>query len=224
MDKVKIFMSYCSEDEERANKIMHCIEGCLGFEVFLSGQKNRTSQDWVKKIWINLNECDIFMPLLSQRFINSSFANQEVGFALAKEKKIFPISLDGNKPSGLIYHIQAFPLQDLDLRPFIDDVSIGLLVEVFYLILNDSRYKELKEPMINCLVSALKESYHYKITSVIYNLIKSFYKDLQFNESQLKDIKYALENNEEIYTAGLIFPQFKDFLHKHYTIKIDRIS
>lgn len=83
------------------------IKRYLGFKTFLAHDDLSISDDWPPKILEKLKETDFVIPLLSNNFLCSGFANQEVGIALAKNKKIIPVSIDGRDPTGFIYHIHA---------------------------------------------------------------------------------------------------------------------
>ncbi len=58
----------------------------------------------------------MFVVLLSSKFRNADYTNQEVGIAIYLKKKIFPISIDGTMPYGFMskYQSSKFNIKNID--------------------------------------------------------------------------------------------------------------
>jgi len=63
--------------------------------------------EWQEEITKHLKACDLFIPLISPRFRESKWTDQEVGMAVAWKKKIVPFLLDKIPPYGFISKYQA---------------------------------------------------------------------------------------------------------------------
>ena len=107
---LKIFLSYSSADKVVVGEIKKGLES-LDYEVFLAHEDIEPAEEWQDVILENLGTCDIFVPVLSQEFKDSSWTDQETGFALALGKLIVPIDL-GYVPYGFISKYQALKMRD----------------------------------------------------------------------------------------------------------------
>lgn len=112
-DLIKIFISYSQEDINIAQKTKLILEQC-NFKPFLAYEMPKGTH-WKSNITNNLRSCDVFLPIVSQNFERSMWANQEAGFAFALNKFIFPVMVN-SKPPGFISDFQAHPLHNLEIQ------------------------------------------------------------------------------------------------------------
>ena len=62
---------------------------------------------WHNEIKNNLKTSQVFLAIITKEYHNSSYADQEVGMALATNIHIIPISLDDSTPKGFLSEIHA---------------------------------------------------------------------------------------------------------------------
>jgi len=101
----KIFLSHSHHDRELAGEIKAELQ-LFGADVFVAHEDIKPTQEWQEAIMQYLKECEAFVALLTDRFEDSDWTDQETGIALALEKIIIPIKLDLD-PYGFISKYQA---------------------------------------------------------------------------------------------------------------------
>jgi hypothetical protein len=216
MKRLRIFISYASTDKNIAGEIADKFKRYAGFEVFLGHDDLEYSPDWLKDIWEKLNKADIVLPLLSENFLNSGFANQEMGIAIARNKDVIPLTLDGTKPKGFIYLKQA---KSCILQT--EDSLINIVAEIYLICLKHPSYIKFRECAMNSIVFALENSNHFKVTREVINAIIQTHSLKEFNLAQLESIKNGCRNNYEV-NKYVLFHKIKDFLLNIYKIDVDK--
>jgi len=103
------FLSYRTVDKKLAGQIKGELEK-HGIRVFLAHDDIEPSFEWKEKILLELNQCDIFLPLLTDSFRGSEYTDQEAGIAFAGEKVILPLKVTQN-PHGFIERFQALTVK-----------------------------------------------------------------------------------------------------------------
>jgi hypothetical protein len=89
----EIFLSYHHNDRELAGKIKRSLE-LKGFTVFLAHEDIDPSVEWRDAIQEHLSSCTAVIAIVTRDFEKSSFTNQEVGIAMANDKKVIPLVFD----------------------------------------------------------------------------------------------------------------------------------
>ena len=75
---------------------------------FLAHDDLEVSEEWRKRILIELQQCDLFVPILSRCFLESDCASQEVGVIVSRDDVVVaPLSIDATVPRGFISHVQS---------------------------------------------------------------------------------------------------------------------
>jgi hypothetical protein len=101
----RIFISHSHHDREIAGEIKKRLAS-YGASVFVAHDDIRPTQEWQDAIIDNLKTCDAFLALLTDRFGDSDWTDQETGIAVALDKVIIPIKIDLD-PYGFIGKYQA---------------------------------------------------------------------------------------------------------------------
>jgi hypothetical protein len=86
----EIFLSYHHNDRELAGKIKLLLER-KGFAAFLAHEDVDPSVEWRAAIQLHLTSCTAMIAIVTKDFEKSSFTNQEVGIAMANDKKVIPL-------------------------------------------------------------------------------------------------------------------------------------
>lgn len=215
MKRLRLFISYSTKDKIIAREIANIFERYTGFEVFLGHDDLDYSSNWLDDIWKRLNKADIVLPILSKEFLTSGFANQEIGIAVARSKNIIPLSLDGTKPEGFIYHRQAKLCINSN-----EDGLITTALEIYLLCLKHPNFVQFREKAMNSITFALEFSGHFRVTSYVLKFIQETHANKKFNLEQLKSIVRGCKNNPEVNRYNW-YHKIKNFLQKEYNIHID---
>lgn len=105
--KIGAFISYSHEDRQYAGQIKAAL-AAFGIDAFLAHEDIHVSHDWRDRILQELKRCQLFVALLSERFLMSKWAPQEIGFIVSRpDVKIMPISLDATVACGFIANLQS---------------------------------------------------------------------------------------------------------------------
>lgn len=207
---IRLFISYASKTEAVvAGKIKELLERYFGIDVFLAHEDIEGAIEWEKEIIENLNRTDIFLPLLSRGFMESPYADQEVGAACAKHKLIVPVSIGGVTPYGFIRKLQAIKFH---IDPSTAFLSQWLLFceEVVSAIERDKRYAQ---SVRNSLIRAFEASWSFKMSQTFVPIIE---KHEPYDIKQVNNIVSAITKNTQINGEAYIVPQFvKSFVKKH---------
>lgn len=102
---VRAFVSHTSEHKALANGIKVGL-GLCGIDCFVAHESITPTAEWQVEIEGALRSMDLMMALLTPDFEKSFWANQEIGFATAREMPVVPICL-GALPHGLIGKYQG---------------------------------------------------------------------------------------------------------------------
>jgi hypothetical protein len=110
--KISAFISYSHADRKYGAQAKAVLEE-VGIEAFLAHDDLQVSDEWRERIIEELKRCAVFVPLLSEDFVKSKWASQEVGFVISRpEVVIAPLSIDGTTPFGFISHVQSRKIPD----------------------------------------------------------------------------------------------------------------
>lgn len=107
---IRVFLSYSTTDNKLVGEIKEKLESS-GIEAFLAHEDIEPSEDWIEIIILNLKECDVFIPFLSENFKKSKWTDQESGIAFTRDKLIIPINI-GLVPYGFIGKYQTLPYEN----------------------------------------------------------------------------------------------------------------
>ena len=103
---IQIFISHSDKDKVEVKKLGSTVEKKFNVKCFVSHDSIEPMKIWQKEILKSLKEMDIFISYITENFHKSVWANQEVGFAIAKDIPIFLFSADGSDPEGFKSNIQ----------------------------------------------------------------------------------------------------------------------
>ena len=103
----KVFISYSREDEAIAHMLVYILRNNR-IECFIDRDSivGKRFDDQLKN---KIKESDLILVLLSRNAAHSPWVNHEIGFAIALEKHIWPISIEKDaKPDGMLSTTQAY--------------------------------------------------------------------------------------------------------------------
>ncbi len=109
--RITVFISYCHKDEAIAHLLAHILRGhkinCLIDRQMQAGQK------FDSRLQGMIKDAGLILVLLTKAAAESAWVNQEIGFAKAHGKPIWPIGVEsGIEPYGMLLTTQAYSLFD----------------------------------------------------------------------------------------------------------------
>lgn len=183
MAEILTFLSHADDDKAIAGRIAEGLKK-YHFDVFVAHNDIEPGSDWENTLKTRIAECDLFVALLSSKFKNANYTNQEVGFAICLEKKIFPFSIDGTIPYGFMsrYQSSKFNVKKID-------EEIQKISELFRRVI-DGTFRNIYE-----LISALKFAGSYMEANRISRELSTH---SGFTNWQLKQIAEAYNANDQV--------------------------
>lgn len=103
-----IFISYSTVDKELAGEIKAKLE-TAGVKTFLAHEDIEPTTRWQESIKEHLEECDMVLVIITPDSNESEWVQQEIGFAIAKQKTILPLAISSD-PKGFLSATQALKL------------------------------------------------------------------------------------------------------------------
>ena len=186
------FLSHADKDKIIAEKIAEELKK-YHFNVFLAHRDIEPGSDWENILKKRIEECELFLILLSSKFKNADYTNQEVGIALCQKKRIFPFSIDDTMPYGFMskYQSSKFDVKNIDKEA-------GRISELFRRVVDGTEI--LRD--IDDRITELRYASSYAEANKIANALSNH---VDFTDKQLKDIANAYNVNYEVsgsWTAG----------------------
>lgn len=86
MNKIKIFISYCVEDNDKMEFIKNLINQSEKLEAVVVLQEKSDLSFTSDKVAASLKKSDIFLPILTSKSISNQWVNQETGFVFGNNK------------------------------------------------------------------------------------------------------------------------------------------
>lgn len=93
MIKKGVFVSFCWDDLDLMKRVCKAIErNQYLYPIVVTNPERADSQLWnPDKVGKGIVECSFFVPIISTKSLNNQWVNQEIGFAAALQKSIYPI-------------------------------------------------------------------------------------------------------------------------------------
>ncbi len=207
MNRLKIFLSYNSSDKLIAGNIKRQLEA-YGVKVFLAHQDIKPTEEWHDRILAELENADVFLPLLTDDFEKSKWTGQECGYAVAK--RAFIISLKVTKdPPAFLSRKQAFKLRQSNLP--------GSCRAIAKIVNNDAR---LRRRFLDGLIEAISNSESFEDAKQKTSWLDEFE---GYTRSQVNQVLRASVDNNQIWHSFGAQRNIDAFIHKYKTIADRRI-
>ena len=107
----RLFISHLSSNHLFAQDLASSLENCFGVSGFVAHEDIEPSAEWQKEIEEALDSMDGLLALLTDRFSQNAWCNQEVGWALGSNKICVSVR-DGEDPPGFAGRFQAVRIGD----------------------------------------------------------------------------------------------------------------
>jgi len=128
----RLFISHISKDKVKATRLKECLAP-YGIAGFVAHEDIHPTLEWQDEIMRGLNTMDAMVAIHTAGFSQSTYTQQEVGFALGRGVKIISFEM-GEQPTGFISRHQSLPRRSRTAEDIAKEIN-GLL-------LADSRTQE----------------------------------------------------------------------------------
>ncbi len=164
-NKILVFLSYSNKDKKIAADIKQGLER-FGLSVFMAHDDIDWSEDWRDTVYKNLQECHVFIALLTENFRQSVMANQEAGFAIAEDKIMASLIADD------AIDIRDFGfLEEKQAKRFSAEKANEIYIAILDKINKDD---ELRDTMQKSLVVVYRKETSPEGVGFIYDLLKKY--------------------------------------------------
>lgn len=147
MNKIKIFISYCIQDNDKMEYIKNLINQSENLESVVVLQQKSNLSYTSDKITESLNKSTVFLPILTSNSITNQWVNQEIGFVFGSNR----FNIDNIKPiveKGLKNILKGF---------------ISLSNDLNYRFENDEDFEIQATLLVNDLIEKYKNTGEYHI-------------------------------------------------------------
>jgi hypothetical protein len=197
------FISYASDIKKTAGRIKGYLDR-YGFNCFLAHEDIQPQTEWPKEIIAALEQCDLFLPLLTTGFTESFFCQQETGFAYCRDVEILPVMIS-KAPMGMIADLQAVKFNQEDFES-----------SCWKIVVHVGKKKTLSRSVLDALIIWLGESGTYNEAA---ERAKKILNEFDFSKEQISDIRKHIKRNSQIHETkearDIIF-KFMDKYSRHF--------
>lgn len=116
---LRIFISYADIDRAKMRSVEKIIKEHVSLKPIIIADNRQTLKTLDEKVAKGIKSCDYFIPILTKESIKTQWINQEIGFARALDKKIYPI-IDRE----IIDDLKGFIHKGVDL-PYYYEISLS---------------------------------------------------------------------------------------------------
>ena len=198
-NRVDTFISYASDIRRTAGRIKKYLDH-YGFNCFLAHEDIPPQTIWPAEILNALKKCDLFLPLLTPKFIESFYCQQETGFAYCRGVEILPVMIS-KEPMGMIADLQAVRFNK---KKF--DSSCWKIVQ------HVAKRESLSKPVLDALVTWFGKSDSYNTAT---ERAKMILNKFDFDPRQVKKIRQHIKENPQIHETKEARDSIFKFMDKY---------
>jgi len=180
---IDIFVSHSNLEKSIATDLKQKLQD-TNMRVFLAHDDIDGGDDWMKELYEKINECDVFIVLLSNNYRQANFCDQETGVAYSMNKPMIPLSMDDTKPYGFMSKYQSTNL----LSPISEDKIVEIKNLVY-------AHTKQGQDIIDNLIDQLSKATSFVNANALAKLVFTFTK---FSKPQINKIAAAYCDNYEL--------------------------
>ncbi len=196
---MKTFISYARDRKEIAGEIKEYLDD-FGFSCFLAHEDIPPQSKWPKELQNALEECDLFMPIISPGFIESYYCQQETGFACCRKIEILSVSMSKD-PIGMIADSQAIKFNKNKFES-----------SCWKIVSHIAKNRRLKRPVLDALIEWFSKCNHYVEST---KRAKMILNEFKYSPRQVRLIKRHIKGNNQIYNNKNARDYILPFMRKH---------
>jgi hypothetical protein len=201
--QIRLFITHRDEDKVGANQLADALS-VYGISSFVAHDTIKPMKEWRLEILKGLQTMEMMLVYLTDKFADSIWTQQEVGYALGKGIPIISLKLQSKDPPGFIDNVQA-------QRGSKDDPA-NSAAAIYRLISDELGAKErLNDALVAAFVAS--EDYYdarYRFDRMAANVEK-------LTEAQLRSIITGYRNNPQLHEAIYLNNQYnrlRDYLRR----------
>ncbi len=165
--QVKVFISHHNSQKASASQLKTMLDE-VGCTAFVAHEDIKPTQEWAKVITTELHAMDVLIGLGGEKFNQSAWCQQEIGWAMGRGIPAYMINAENNAPpQGFIGQLQAFRTKgdtaESRRKIFIDELITVLSTE-------PSVHVKLRKNLVGCLGT----SKSYQHTDAIIGHLQKF--------------------------------------------------
>jgi len=180
---VRVFFSHVAVKRDLVGAVSRSLS-IFGVQAFVAHDDIQPSKEWQGVIEAALASCDAMVAFLHDGFDSSRWCDQEVGWAMGRNRPMLPLAFDMN-PYGFMGKYQARKCAGLT-APFIADAIMEWLVAM----------PSLHGRLATSLSQAFADSRSYDSTRRIAAMLS---KMQTFSDDDLEKITDAATNNSQVF-------------------------
>lgn len=198
-NRFRLFVSHITADKKLASALKEHL-ALAGIDVFVAHQDIEATAKWLEQIESALATCDALAALLTNRFHESRWTDQEVGFCVSRRVLIIPVRFDID-PYGFISRYQAFTPSPNDDRT----IAQGIFDIV-------AKHDLTAEKMGAALVSTFAESFSFEDAKKNLKLLAHV---TTWTPRLLREIEQAVEKNRQVRDSFGVPEGVRAIVRKH---------
>ena len=191
---IRAFISHKAEDKELAAGMKKQL-AIYSVASFVAHEDIEPLKEWEPEIERALFSMDLLIALLTKKFSDSSWTDQEIGMAIGRKILVIPVRI-GKDPYGLIGKYQAIR------RSVNNDMQISQgIVEFLFKYQGDNlRLRELAK---DTYVSAVGKAGSFDRANYLSGFLPGFD---TLSSTQAKSLVEAFNDNRQVYQANSFYP------------------
>lgn len=177
-DCFRVFLSHKTEVKKKTSALKDKLKP-YGISCFVAHEDIHPTNEWQNEIENALHTMDTFVALLTSKFHESHWTDQEVGFAFGRGVPIISVKI-GKDPYGFIGKFQAVSCT-WETAP---DEIVKILIK--------------KDPMINAYINAVQNCQSYDNGNKLSELLPFLER---LSDNQTKNLVTAFNENSQVYES-----------------------
>lgn len=182
----RLFLSHISQHKETASQLQIKLKK-YAISTFVAHEDIEPTKEWLDEIELALSSMDALAALLTERFNESKWSDQEVGIAIGRKIIVIPIRA-GIDPYGFIGKYQGLSAHNKDIETLCKDIFNILLLN------NATKLK-----MTNAIVNKLCNSKNFAESKDTTELLNTA--SINLNPDMIKKLLSATKNNRQVYDS-----------------------
>ncbi len=204
IDSIHIFLSHKHDDVKIAEEFKDCF-ALFGVRAFVAHRDIYPSAEFIKTMRQHLEQlCNVFVPIMTKKFRESDWTDQESGIAITRGLVIAPVKVELN-PYGFMGDRQAVRLAG-NSPDAIYSACVHLLRGIA------QEHPRFRDAVKRCIIRSLQTSGSFDRSGMSTDALA----DLEpFTKSEVREIVRAVIENDQVWGSGSASRSLEDFLKKH---------
>lgn len=201
---IDVFLSHSNKDKKIAAELKSILSQ-YDIQVFLAHEDIDVGEEWLAKLYDEIQNCNVFFMLLSPNYHVSKYTDQEAGMALNMNKPILQICIDETEPYGFTSKYQAImckiPFEKRQINKIIMSTKN-----------HTNEFTSTEHLILDEITKRLGDSSSFSEAASLANKISTY---KQFSSKQINRIAKAYLENPEVFGSFIAKPLLSRTLQNH---------